>query len=330
MKSLTILDGGMGRELQDIGAPFSQPLWSAQALIESPEHVRQAHQNFIDAGAEIIIANSYACVPFHLGVERYEQEGAKLAQKAAQIAASVVHASHGLLGSAGRINSGSPVQSDSPVTSDGKQEGERHTVRVAGAIPPPLGSYRPDLFQADQAAPVIETLYQAQDPYVDLWIVETISSFAEFEVTHRILKASSKPIYYAFSVSDSATGNATLRSGESLNQAIERACSLGVDGVMFNCSVPEAMAQAIKETREVIEQCGYDIIIGVYANNFMPINTDHEANGTLQAMRSLSPDEYLCYAKQWHQLGASIIGGCCGIGPAHIRSLSTWKREQHL
>ncbi len=67
MKKLTILDGGMGRELKRIGAPFSQPQWSAQALIESPEYVYQAHQSFINAGAEIIIANSYACVPFHLG-----------------------------------------------------------------------------------------------------------------------------------------------------------------------------------------------------------------------------------------------------------------------
>ncbi|WP_442852291.1 homocysteine S-methyltransferase family protein [Pseudoalteromonas sp. SM9913] len=49
-----------------MGAPFSQPLWSAQALIEAPQCVTQAHQGFIDAGAEIITVNSYACVPFHL------------------------------------------------------------------------------------------------------------------------------------------------------------------------------------------------------------------------------------------------------------------------
>ncbi|MCL9774979.1 homocysteine S-methyltransferase family protein [Vibrio methylphosphonaticus] len=318
MKSLTILDGGMGRELQEIGAPFSQPLWSAQALIESPEHVRQAHQNFIDAGAEIIIANSYACVPFHLGAERYEKEGALLAQKAAQIAASVARASDDV------------SESQDRVKSDCRQGALQQSVRVAGAIPPPLGSYRPDLFQAEQAEPVIETLYNAQDPYVDLWIVETISSFAEFEVTHRILKVSNKPTYYAFSLSDADTDNATLRSGESLNEAIQSACSLGVDGVMFNCSVPEVMAQAIQQARAVIEQSGREVTIGVYANNFMPIKTDHEANGTLQSMRALSPDDYLTYAKQWHQLGASIIGGCCGISPDHIRALTKWKLDQNL
>tara|TARA_R110002072_G_scaffold47369_2_gene130516 strand:+ start:1379 stop:1576 length:198 start_codon:yes stop_codon:yes gene_type:complete len=64
MNKLTVLDGVMGRELKRMGAPFTQPRWSAQALIEAPHFVTQAHQGFIDAGAEIITVNSYACVPF--------------------------------------------------------------------------------------------------------------------------------------------------------------------------------------------------------------------------------------------------------------------------
>ena len=56
--SLRLLDGGMGRELQRIGAPFRQPEWSALALIEAPEFVLQAHQAFIEAGARIITTNS--------------------------------------------------------------------------------------------------------------------------------------------------------------------------------------------------------------------------------------------------------------------------------
>ena len=44
MNKLTILDGVMGRELKRMGAPFTQPRWSAQALIEAPQCVTQAHQ----------------------------------------------------------------------------------------------------------------------------------------------------------------------------------------------------------------------------------------------------------------------------------------------
>ena len=171
MNKLSILDGGMGRELKRIGAPFSQPLWSAQALFESPSHVRKAHQSFIDSGAEIIIANSYACVPFHLGDELYRTDGAQLARQAAVIAQSVAQDER--------------TQRNNPI-------------RVAGSIPPAFGSYRPDLFKADEATAIFTTLFDAQEPHVDLWIAETIASLQEFEVIHSVLKNSNKDKYYAF------------------------------------------------------------------------------------------------------------------------------------
>ena len=57
---VTVLDGGMGRELMRIGAPFRQPEWSALALTESPQHAVRAHRNFIDAGAQVITTKSLA------------------------------------------------------------------------------------------------------------------------------------------------------------------------------------------------------------------------------------------------------------------------------
>ncbi|MGF1716046.1 homocysteine S-methyltransferase family protein [Photobacterium chitinilyticum] len=298
MKKLSILDGGMGRELKRIGAPFSQPLWSAQALIESPDHIRKAHQNFIDSGAEIIIANSYACVPFHLGDELYRTDGALLARRAAIIAQSVAQDEH--------TNRNNPVH-------------------VAGAMPPAFGSYRPDLFKADEAKKIFTVLFDAQEPHVDLWIAETISSLQEFEVIHSVLKNSSKDRYYSFSLQDDTENDATLRSGQPVSIATALVCFAGGKGILFNCSVPEVMEQAIKDAKAVIEQYGVDVEIGVYANNFTPIQPDHQANDTLQSMRELSPEDYLVFAKRWYELGATIIGGCCGIGPDHIQAIAEWR-----
>jgi len=67
---IQILDGGMGRELLRIGAPFAQPEWSALALMQAPDMVARAHRHFIDAGAEIITANTYALIPFHVGHDK--------------------------------------------------------------------------------------------------------------------------------------------------------------------------------------------------------------------------------------------------------------------
>ena len=294
MKTLTILDGGMGRELKEIGAPFSQPLWSAQALIEAPDFVSQAHQNFVDAGAEIIITNSYACVPFHLGEELFTQRGFELAALSGELAKAVANSAP-------------------------------HSVKVAGAIPPPFGSYRPDLFKVEEAAPIIQTLYDAQDPNIDLWIAETICSLQEFESIHAVLKQSTKPCYYAFSLEDTKSDCANIRSGESVTDAIKLACKSNAKGIMFNCSVPEVMDQAIIDAKKVINELGISLEIGVYANNFAPISSEHEANDMLQEMRELDGQGYLAYAKRWHTLGANIVGGCCGIGPKHIKALADWK-----
>ncbi|AEF55907.1 homocysteine S-methyltransferase family protein [Marinomonas posidonica] len=304
MNNLTLLDGGIGRELKRIGAPFSQPLWSAQSLIEAPHYVTQVHENFIQAGADIITVNSYACVPFHLGETLYQQQGATLARQAAIIAKDAAN--------------------NAP-----------HPVLVAGSLPPPLGSYRPDLFEQQQALDILTTLFEAQDEHVDLWLAETIASIGEANTLVNVLKNSTKPCYYAFTLSDELGETARLRSGESVAEAIdamltttnqEQAIQIKEnDGIFFNCSIPEAMEQAIRDTTSQLEKHHRQLNIGVYANSFTPISQGHEANLTTQASRDLSPEEYLVFAKKWHHLGANIIGGCCGINPNHIKALAEWK-----
>jgi S-methylmethionine-dependent homocysteine/selenocysteine methylase len=296
MSKLIILDGGMGRELKRMGAPFSQPLWSAQALIEAPQCVTQAHQGFIDAGAEIITVNSYACVPFHLGETLYQAKGAALAEQAAVIAKKV--------------------------TQNAKQ-----TVLVAGSLPPAFGSYRADFFQSERAFTILNTLYKAQDEYVDVWIGETISNIEEARVMARVLKNSNKPCYYAFTLNDEVGEQATLRSGELVSDAILALLEYNIAGIFFNCSIPEVIEQAFSDTNAVLAKQNKSVILGAFANGFTPIARDYKANEGSQAYRDISPSEYLDFAKKWHSQGASIIGGCCGIGPEFIEALAKWKQD---
>ena len=44
----------------------------------------------------------------------------------------------------------------------------------------------------------------------------------------------------------------------------------------------------------------------------------------LSERKDLGPDEYLEFVKSWIELGAEIVGGCCEIGPAHIKAISTY------
>ncbi|WP_060513424.1 homocysteine S-methyltransferase family protein [Pseudomonas sp. NBRC 111124] len=291
-RAVVILDGGMGRELQRSGAPFRQPEWSALALSEAPDAVVGVHAAYIAAGAQVITSNSYAVVPFHIGEERFAQEGLQLATVAGQLARRAADAS------------AQPVQ-------------------VAGSLPPLFGSYRPDLFQPERVAEVLAPLLQGLAPHVDLWLAETQSSIAEVRAIHSHLPADGKPFWVSFTLQDEDVDSVPrLRSGEPVADAIEAVAGLGVAAVLFNCSQPEVIGAALDVARSVIEARQADIAIGAYANAFPPQPKQATANDGLDELREdLDPPGYLIWARDWRARGASLIGGCCGIGPEHIAEL---------
>ncbi|MDB5994549.1 MAG: putative homocysteine S-methyltransferase [Pseudomonas sp.] len=289
--SLRLLDGGMGRELQRIGAPFRQPEWSALALIEAPEYVLQAHQAFVAAGARIITTNSYAVVPFHIGDERFAEQGRTLADRA------------------GRLARQAASESIEPVT-------------VAGSLPPALGSYRPDLFDHQRSVAIHRELIAGLQLHVDVWLAETQSSIAEVRAVVEALDDEPKPLWLSFTLLDEVNEPPRLRSTEAVADAVRVAAELGATVVLFNCSQPEVMAAALAEAREVIVGLGQSIELGVYANAFPPVSTEAKANDTLlEIRRDLGPEAYLHWSRSWVAAGASIVGGCCGIGPEHIAQL---------
>ncbi len=113
-----------------------------------------------------------------------------------------------------------------------------------------------------------------------------------------------------------------LRSGEPVAEAIEAVAKLGVAAVLFNCSQPEVIGDAVDVAQSVIRRLGQAIAIGAYANAFPPQPKEAKANDGLDELRAdLDPAGYLVWARDWQQRGLSMIGGCCGIGPEHIAEL---------
>jgi S-methylmethionine-dependent homocysteine/selenocysteine methylase len=296
MFELIVLDGGAGRELARMGAPFRQPEWSALALIEGPEFVARMHARYIAAGADVITTNSYAVVPFHIGSARFAARGEALADLA------------------GRLARQAAADADRPV-------------KVAGSLPPVCGSYRADLFRRDEARPILQTLVRGLAPHVDHWQGETLSAIEEAELVREVIDATggpARPLWLSFTLEDEAdlSGQPRLRSGQQVTEAVAAAIRLGAAAVLFNCSQPEVMGAAVSVARTVIEGSGAALKIGVYANAFPPQPKDATANAGLSDIRSdLTPLAYLAFAKAWRQTGASILGGCCGIGPEHIAVL---------
>jgi S-methylmethionine-dependent homocysteine/selenocysteine methylase len=287
--STILLDGGISRELQKLGAPFRQPEWSALALIETPDLVGEAHDLFAAAGANVITTNSYAIVPFHLGEARFSSDGPRLAALCGQLARRVA---------------------------------DQRGIKVAASLPPVLGSYRPDLFNAEEAHAILDVLIAGLSPYGDLWLAETLSTLAEARLIAEILANDARPLWLSFTLDDAADAPlATLRSGESVRAAADLAKAVGAEALLFNCSKPEVMDAAVREAKAALE--GMQIAIGVYANGFGAEDEGVAANEVIRAIRTdLDPPRYLAWGQKWVDSGATIIGGCCGIGPDHISALA--------
>lgn len=291
--NIKILDGGMGRELARMGAPFRQPEWSALALIEAPQFVRAAHDAFIAAGSQVITTNSYAVVPFHVGDDVFAEQGAALIALSGKLAREAADAA--------------PAK-----------------VLVAGSLPPVLGSYRPDLFEPVAAKKLLQVLVDNLTGNVDVWLAETQSSVAEVETVRDVLGDDPRPLWLSFTLQDNLDpqGNALLRSGESIAEAVNAALRISAGAVLFNCSRPEVMATAVKTARAALTSQGSALDIGVYANAFEPSDNTRGANEGLSKMRQdTDPAGYLDFAKDWVAQGATMVGGCCGIGPEHIAAL---------
>lgn len=285
--SITVLDGGMGRELMRIGAPFRQPEWSALALLDGPDWVVTAHRNFIDAGAQVITTNSYAVVPFHIGDDRFRDRGLELAALAGRLARDAAAGTSTL---------------------------------VAGSLPPLFGSYRPDLFDPTAAPAVIDPLVAGLAEHVDVWLGETLGSIGEVRAVREALDraGSTLPLWISLTLDDASTG--VLRSGERVTEAVAVACDMGATAVMFNCCQAETITAAVDDAVRVAAGRAR---VGAYANRFAPSHSGEGANAGLSAFRDdLDPPAYGEFVRRWIDAGVEIVGGCCGMEPAHIAHLA--------
>lgn len=285
-----LLDGGMGRELRSRGINLRSSIWSANALLEAPDVVRQIHQDYIFAGADIITTNTYGLVRQNLAVEGIENLfevlnilACGLAEQARQQSAS--------------------------------------SVLIAGSLPPLAGSYRPDLVgQLDDMLPLYQEQAELLAPHVDLFLCETMSSAAEGRAAAEAACQPGKPVWVAWTLHEDRSGN--LRSGETIAEAVDAVSGLPVSGYLVNCCSPESVTKALPQVIEA--GAAY---AGGYANTFQPIPEDWEldgdkkSDGWLDLRSDLDPANYSEHVVRWLQQGANVVGGCCGTGPAHIEKM---------
>ena len=286
-KAVTLLDGSVGQELVKQYGEKPTPLWSTEIMLKDPNMVSDIHSAYFEAGATIATTNSYTILRDRL--KHFALE----------------HEVHNLW--------------NSSVAAACKARDKFGSGRIAGSIGPLRASYRPDICPpVEEASSIYKEKVESIAPMVDILLVETVCSLKQAEGVLAATDNSNKPVWISFSVDDN--DGTKLRSGENLEDVKAVINNHFVEAVLINCSPPEVVGNALS----ILSKMG--LAFGAYANGFSKISSDflktRPTVDALTARKDLGPEEYSNFVTNWIRNGASIVGGCCEIGPTHISTIA--------
>lgn len=286
-EKVILLDGGMGQEIVNRGGKGGYGEWATAALYEDPDLVRQIHADYIQAGADVITTNTYGTTRLRLRHVGIEDRLGELLRAAGQLA------------------------------SEARDHSASGDVRIATSVPPLEASYASEFtLSFAQTAGEFAELMDLLDPYVDIFLGETLSTIFEAQAFLEAAAGRGKSIWLSLTLQDHGSSN--LRSGESLSAAIESFGNDAPDALLINCCTPDSIASALPD----LQASGMPF--GAYANGFVEIPDAWDEQGgvaQLATRTDLTPEVYAGEARKWIAGGASIVGGCCEVGPAHIARL---------
>lgn len=307
-KMLALLDGGVGHSFKERHGD-SDFLGSARACVEAPEKVGEIHRAFFDAEQEywkgqcFATTSSFAATPAH--VQGSELDPLEAAGAATRIA-----------------------------TKEACRCGGRH---VAGCLPPlARDCYAPSSPPFDFYRDLSEVLLENG---ADALLAETLCSTAEAMAAIAAANDASrskgtykrKNVWVCFTIADDCSNR--LRNGEMLVDAI-RAIVHSAQGIGVNCcsldavdaALPILVEEAASRRREVV----------VYGNAFQSTTSEWlrsigrpdcaqlppSPSSAGDEVLAVCPEEYGRRALRWAQRGATVVGGCCGASPAHMRAVA--------
>jgi S-methylmethionine-dependent homocysteine/selenocysteine methylase len=288
-RETVILDGAIGTEILRRNVT-----WADHQLTNKPDFVRGIHEDYIRAGANVLSTNSFQLCRralynhFRDDGHRHHIGAKDLDERANKLLAASVHLAR---------------EARDRVTA-------KQPVAVAAAVTTLEWCFRPDLAPSvEQARKEYQEVFQTvKDAGADLVLLETVNSISEARVAGEVAKSLGLPLWVAFVCDE----RGKLFTGETMAAASAALEPLGVDAILLNCAPPDDISAGMKELAPAAK-----VPIGAYAHI-----------GRFDPPEWLFTDEYppLKYrdaAARWKQMGARILGGCCGTTPDHIAALGS-------
>jgi methionine synthase I (cobalamin-dependent)/5,10-methylenetetrahydrofolate reductase len=271
-----VFDGAMGTMLYARGVFLNRCF--DELNLASPGLVRQIHEEYVEAGAEVIETNTFGAHRFKLGPHGFESLVRKINAEGARIA----------------------------------REAARGRALVAGAVGPigkpltPIGHVTPE----EAEAAYREQIEGLVEGGVDLLLVETMTSLAEAKAALAAARAVSPTLPVAVSLTFTESGNTLY--GDSPEDAVRELEALGVPLVGANCSQgPQAMLDTLQRMAAVATTAKLSA---------MP-NAGAPALVEGRYVYLCTPEYMATWARRFLEAGCTVVGGCCGTTPAHIKDL---------
>lgn len=283
---IVLIDGATGTECERRGVPQLDGAWNGGGALSHPDIVRDVHADYIALGAQLIIANTFA-------THRHALEAAGVADD---------FVAYNRRGTELAVEARASAGADAVV--------------VAGGISnwtwtgshPSLDVLRRNT--ADQAGAL-------KAAGAELLVLEMMIDIDRMTATLDGAVTAGLPIWVGFTCGSEEgepfvdDGSVRLRDGELLADAIAALEAYDVDAI----TIMHTDVGMIDDCIDVALDA-WPGVVGVYAHS------GDYVNGAWVFDSVVSPDEYVIAARRWLDRGVRVIGGCCGIGPDHIRALA--------
>ena len=277
MNKIEILDGGMGTELIKYGEKLPNHIWSASINLTNPKLVYKIHKNYIKAGCDYIITNTFRTTP-----RAFKKTGLPIKKAYRQAKKSFDLA----------------IQS-------AKRASNKKTP-LLGSIAPLEDCYTPKVFPGkDKASKEFYELAEwFDDKKIDIFLLETMNSIIETKICLQTIKKFNIPIWVSFNLLNSNQ----IRSGEKLLDAINMIKKFPVDCLLLNCNPLDRTLNALKIIKKK-----WPLKWGLYPN----LGVGEPSPDGIITNYSTNKD-FLNLINESINLGANVVGGCCGTSPKHI------------
>ncbi len=291
--TVVVMDGGTGTEIQRRGGRMDDAVWCGSAHMEDPDLVRGIHEDYIRAGAEIVIANTFATTKSVLDSAGRGGEFADSNRRAVELAVQARDATaHRPVWVAGSLSAMLPLDDlDATDPRRGTEAAHREQAEILAAAG------------------------------VDLLIAEMMLDLAGAAPLMRAAAGVGLPLWVGFSASRAADGRLTgfQTPGGYLGKPAGDFDALVPQVLALGGSLAGVMHSEVGVTGPALEALArhWDGPTLAYAE------TGYFTRPYWQFEESASPDEYAEAAAGWvADHGAQVVGGCCGTGPDHVRALA--------